>query len=341
MAYKINDLKVSSINPLNLREKDRLIIFARNIQDYTTDPSISIWKNIFITRSGIGMKNFSLLKITIPHYNGKRKHFWRYAFLQFFLRKKRALKGNHFFIHNHWCPGYYHWITEALPRLIRSLDFIKERNLILPESFSGYPFESLSPFTLGIEWIKQRENIRVENLLIPENTHFTARYDKESILKIRSIYQSYLVRNKLDKLNLGERIYISRKSANQRIITNEKELVDVLKLDGFTIVEFEEFSFWEQVSIMCNAKYLVSIHGAGLTNQVFMKPGGYIFELQKEVYKNENFSNCYLKLSNVLGHNYLYQFCKPTNISADIYSADLIVDMYLFKKNINLITTQS
>src|SRR5690349_14256871 len=97
--------------------------------------------NIFLTRSGIGMKAFRLIDETIHRYPGKRKHFWRYALLQFFVRGKIKLRGQYVVIHNHWCPGYYHWITEALPRLLSVRDQVKDRILVLPLSFK----ERLAP----------------------------------------------------------------------------------------------------------------------------------------------------------------------------------------------------
>ena len=59
---------------------------------------------------------------------------------------------------------------------------------------------------------------------------------------------------------------------------------------GFDIIQFEDFSFAEQVKIAFNSKVLVSLHGAGLTNMLFMDKGNYVVELRQE---NDQINNCY------------------------------------------------
>ena len=45
---------------------------------------------------------------------------------------------------------------------------------------------------------------------------------------------------------------------------------------GFETVYTEELSFAEQVRLFSETRCLVSIHGAGLTNLMFMPPGGHM-----------------------------------------------------------------
>ena len=46
-----------------------------------------------------------------------------------------------------------------------------------------------------------------------------------------------------------------------------------------SVVKFEGKSFGEQVGIMRNTHVLITVHGAALTNIVFMPPGGTVIEM--------------------------------------------------------------
>ncbi len=120
----------------------------------------------------------------------------------------------------------------------------------------------------------------------------------------------------------GEKIYISRRHAGKRRIVNEDEVCDVLRSFGFETICTEELSFEQQIRVCSRARYIVSNHGAGLTNTLFMKDGGNVLELRHET---DRISNCYFTLSSALNLNYFYQTCAPVN-DAHPHTADLIVD---------------
>ncbi len=293
------------------------------------------YQNIFLTRSGIGLKHFKLVEETIHQYKGKRKHFLQYALYQFFFKRKIRLKGKYFVIHNHWCPGYYHWITEALPRMLRTESLVGDRVLVLPESFKEGLYDSLQPLYSGpVFWIPQNKNLRIENLLVPENPPFSGQYDANIFFQLR---EKYLM--SLNQMNLGvstnRKIYISRSKANRRKVVNEKEITDALIGQGFSIVNFEDYTFWQQVLLMSCAELVVSIHGAGLTNLLFMKENGGVIELQKKPNQSEEVDVLYKDLANVMKLNYKVLMCESALANESIYTADIVVNL---NQLLNLIT---
>lgn len=64
------------------------------------------------------------------------------------------------------------------------------------------------------------------------------------------------------------------------------------------IANLTAYSMKEQVHLFAHASLVLGIHGAGLSNIVFSKPGTPIFELQKPGL------DCYRELSHRLGHHY-------------------------------------
>lgn len=287
---------------------------------------------VFLTRSGIGLKDLRLIEETIHQYKGKRNHFWKYALFQFIFRKKIKLRGKYFIIHNHWCPGYYHWITEALPRLYHVRTFLEDHILLLPESFKGMPFDSIEPlYDKEVYWIPMNKNMVLESLMIPESPPASGVYEKEIFFKLRNLY-SEAVMGKNIKKKFGNRIYASRSKALRRRVSNEIEVTATLAEYGFTIINFEDHSFWEQVAMMQETEVLVSLHGAGLSNMLFMKEGSRVIELQKEpVNLVAGVNVLYKDFSKVMGVKYDVLFCKPVKQNQTLYFSDIVVNLQSLK----------
>jgi capsular polysaccharide biosynthesis protein len=71
------------------------------------------------------------------------------------------------------------------------------------------------------------------------------------------------------------RVYVPRKG--QRKVTNEEELMPVLKKFGFQIYDFDDVE--DEAAFFSECSIVVGPHGAGLTNLVFCSPGTKVLEL--------------------------------------------------------------
>ncbi len=118
---------------------------------------------------------------------------------------------------------------------------------------------------------------------------------------------------------------------------NEDEVTHYLVEKDFSVLCFEDIPFIDQLSIMASARYLVSIHGGGLTNMMFMNPGSSVFELKME---HDWLNYCYYAMASAAQLKYYYQFCKPNDSSLAVQKADLHVNMDEFKKNIELMLSK-
>ena len=76
-------------------------------------------------------------------------------------------------------------------------------------------------------------------------------------------------------------LYISRCCGPKRWTVNEDEVMNALgTLDVPSVMmKFDNISFVTQVRIMANTTVLISIHGAQLTNALFMRPGSSVMEI--------------------------------------------------------------
>ena len=80
-----------------------------------------------------------------------------------------------------------------------------------------------------------------------------------------------------------------------------------------------------------STRYLVSVHGAGLTNMLFMQPGSEVLELEMQ---DDGASHYYYTLLADLDINYYYQFCTPNDPALSVQDADLFVDLAEFKRSV-------
>ena len=245
------------------------------------------------------------------------------------------------YLHVHHGFNYYHWLTETLYRLWLVRDQLAEYTGLLPEKFKniGFVQDSLAMFPIGeILYIQKNTNIMAKKIDLVELKPYCDHYDPEQH-KALGTMMSDAVTNKGYKIDFGEKVFISRKKAERRRIVNESEVERLLKTFGFSTVYFENYSFYEQVAIMKNVKFLVGTHGAGLTNMMFMQTKGKVLELHKKLENNQDLhSVVYWKLCDALKHDYYYQFCKPVNQNEDWFKVDLEVDIGLFEKNLQLLT---
>ena len=100
---------------------------------------------------------------------------------------------------------------------------------------------------------------------------------------------------------------------------------------GFKTIYFEDHSLEQQVAIALDAQYMISNHGGGLTNMLFMKSGSNVLELRQS---GDTHNNCYFSLSSALYLRYFYQLCHSENSAEDAHTANLIVDCQRLRKNI-------
>ena len=141
------------------------------------------------------------------------------------------------------------------------------------------------------------------------------------------------------KLNIEtfDRIYVSRSKAKNRKIVNNEEVETIFNRHGFKILNFENYSFYEQVYLMQHCKILAGVHGAGFANIAYMPEKSKLFELIKEYSSYQEERPSYWRLSSALNIDYFIQYCRPKEYgNYDLWvGVDLKVNTELLKSNLN------
>ena len=347
----MEQMKIISKLPINV--KIEYVDLFKKKGRYSLNPlKIKIINNVFITHWGLLVKNWLLPIRSVENLIGtydKSFYFshWRLAIEQFLVSKfgkslpsiKIEDDALYFTIHTPWF-GYFSWLTTYLPRLIEISNKYPEATLLVPEEWNNISFvsDTLSMFpNLKMKILPNDHHAFVKNYVFAETRPWTSIFYPEHIEKVRNVFIEKLKEETVE-LSPIKKIYVSRKKANRRKIINEEELESYLINLGFESICFEDYSIFEQVYLMQNADVLISMHGAGLTNTLFMSPKSTLLELTPLLENKNLFRFPFWRISSILVVNYYVQFCDTINKGEkDFYSRNIQVDMTEFKENMNAI----
>ena len=340
--------------PKNCPEKYGFVFKRRQFYNFSK-LRVKSKKNIFLSHYGIMLKNLIPVRRTLPNALHFKKpnagfifEFYRLAIETYLVcrfgkslkHKKLNQEKNYLFAYSPWF-GYFSWVTESLPRIIRTESQHEKLTLILPENYSNKKFvtDSLRLFPkLRHEIIPDGVHMFIPRVTIPELKPLTYVFNPEEM----QIYRNHIWK-KIEEVNLNietfDRIYVSRSLAKNRKIVNNEEVEAIFVQNGFKIINFEDYSFYEQVYLMKHCKILGGVHGAGFANIAYMPEKSKLFELIKEYSSYHEERPSYWRLSSTLNIDYYIQYCQPKEYgNYDLWvSVDLIVDLKLLSKNLQSI----
>jgi capsular polysaccharide biosynthesis protein len=281
------------------------------------------YKSFFLTSSGVAVKKNSLIRdVLFGNYN--LLFFKIYAIKKIIFSSKVYLREkNYLIICNFWSNGYHHWLTEALLKLIVTQINYKDYILLIPAEYSGFALQSLAGFKFkNILLLQKNHTYFIKEGTIISNP-VSGLFNSDHIKKLREAFVPI-------PKEPFRKIYISRRNEKLRTIVNENDLYSMLHEQGYEIAETQLMSFQEQVALFSETKEVISIHGAALTNIVFMQPGTKMVELYREITYGDRMNLCYYRLAEAAKINYNCYFFKIANKRKDTDRSDIFVDPEMF-----------
>ena len=198
--------------------------------------------------------------------------------------------------------NYFHWIAEAVPRLAMLRKVSRDCVVLLPgPNPPAYVTESVR--ALGFERthvLIPSELAPVSELVLPVKPGRHGYLVPGLMVDAREAIINYYAASLRDARPASRRVFVSRSRQQWRFLTNEAEVVAMLQRYGFETLYFEDLSFAEQVRAMYETDMLVGIHGANMTNLLFMTPGSQVLEMMSPTYVNPS----YLSMAQSVGINY-------------------------------------
>ena len=323
--------------PVNL-DQDHINLFDLDLERTIPPSRLVRLNNLRVSREGIFFSGSRLLPESFPfkwvHEEWKTRSVLKFLVNNYLFRRRRHVEEEILWITDYWSTGYFHWLTDALTRLFAVRDRLHDRLLMLPAGYEKRDVVTSSLKAFGVKnvgYIGHNETLECRSVLMPTHTAPSGHFNEEAIRSVRKVLLSAFGDG-----DRSEKVFISRKRADKRRIANEEELQPIFEKFGFQIICAEDLSFEEQVRICSRARYLVSNHGAGLTNALFMNDGARVLELRHQFDRNRN---CFFVMSSALNLNYFYLQCRPQQHGADPHTADIVVDPGEFEKTLRLFLT--
>jgi len=231
------------------------------------------------------------------------------SFVKNLLRKNKPIDRALWCFDQFSTGGYFHWVTEIAPRLWVADQYIDPAiPLLIPEYFItkwNFATAFLTPFNRRIITFKDNELPIVDNLTFISQTGGPFNYQPVPIRSSTALLKQYYFDSSYPA-DQWDKIYISRKHSGKRMILNEPEVEKLVTSFGYKVIQTEQQTIRDQVNVFSRAKRLVSIHGAGLSNMVFMPEGSSMIEIRHKV--DNPMLNFFYNLAHTFNHHYYYSF---------------------------------
>ncbi len=289
--------------PVNFREDDLSDFEAERVYD-TKGSHLKYLNGVWVSPDSVIYKNGVIFQdsLAAPFY----RPYYRFRHLikkAVFSKKVRLEKGvQYLLVSDLWSTGHFHWFCDLLPRIWSIRERIKEFVLLLPDDpyIRKIGLQSLEMLGLDfrdIVWMQSGNFYHIPDLLFLQKICPSGHMHPEVM---RSLSQALLKGSEPGT----NRLYISRNKAAYRKILNEHEVVALLQDHGFHVYVGEDHSLRDQITVFSSADVLLGVHGAGLTNCIFMHPGSSVVELRKKENGPSNVG--YWHLADSLEHKFYY-----------------------------------
>jgi Glycosyltransferase 61 len=324
--------------PANLREND-LELFSHELGKTIPPTQLLRLDNVRITAQGILIRGGKILpeSFAFPFQRDqwKTRSVIKLLGQSYLFNKVREIREEVVWLTDVWSTGYFHWLADVLSKLYVIRDLATKRIVLLPHAYANFDFvhASLKAFEVeNVQFIGADEVVRCQTVLLPTPVAPSGHFRDDIIKGVR---RELLGHFGSDLAGTGRRVYISRERAPKRRIANEAEVRAVLQKFDFETIQAEDLTFEDQVRLLSQARYLISNHGAGLTNMLFLNSGGSVLELR---HQTDRINNCYFIFASALDLKYFYQNCEPLHPGEDPHTADLVVDRDELAQTITLMT---
>jgi len=297
-----------------------------------------IKQNCKILKTDFYLDSFNYFPITLDYStfdhlfkredDNSIEHFFSEKFFENLKNNEKSFKNinNCYVLGSSPADNYFSNLIHFLPRIF--FDNNKKLNLVIHRNLSN-KFRNL------LKSICEMRNIEVQFYFIDDefyrfsNSSMPQFFSIKNSIGILKFFFSKILSNVKDQ-GFGKKIYIRREGANYRKILNEADLINLLRKNGFEIINPNHFEILQQMKIFSNAELIISPHGSNLSNIIFCNTNAKIYEIGPNFNKpyEVNISNRYNILSNVSRLKYF----KINSDSVDVDSHSDIAKKYISKK---------
>lgn len=255
------------------------------------------------------------------------------SFNRYFKTRHRVRIEKALLVNNLYSCNFFHWMCEVLPKLeLISNQFpeLQNHTIVLPvDCDTVYARYTLNKYHLEYHFIKRNEQINAKELVHIPTLSPSGNYRPSLIQRINTRFTADHDSRDID----AKRIYISRKKAPYRKLINEDIITPILQRFGFEIIVMEDLTIDEQINKLKAADVLLSIHGAGLANMLWMPKESKIVEIRE---KNDQINNAFFSLASALNLKYFYILADKTD-DQSTQKTNFVIDVESFESKLKSI----
>jgi hypothetical protein len=335
--YELVEKSEHQVHPLpQTAQMPQKQAFDINMSYRTADSYLFMLRNCFLFRQkGIVLSNYHYcFQEFTHHFNiSSLKRFFKKNPFYTFSNDYKEITGTGAVLLSPESHNYYHWLSDVLPRIKLYEKVLDQVDHFCVSSSVPEKFLDVLP-AFGIPQnklllVKDTEKLHFDNLLVASLPGSEGRAPQWAV--------DY-VREKLLPKQKGapaKKLYFKRGDmAGKRRILNEQRVIKLLAAQGFEIIEPDKLSISEQAALMQDAKIVVSVHGAALSNLLFASENCTVIEVFSPDYFR---TDCFYTLSGILKLNYWYIVgIKP----AGAEWGDITIPEEILEKTLNKISLQ-
>ncbi|MBX3101072.1 MAG: glycosyltransferase family 61 protein [Bacteroidetes bacterium] len=310
---------VTRTPPGNLLPGDDAL-FAHEYTRSILPTHIYEYNGLAVNPDGAGFRGLRVQPPTLRNASQLSRYNWKTP-LRLYLKHKAIPVSRLLHFTEEWSLGYFHWICDALPRLWCLRAYWESHQIWLPERYRvGYVQDSLALLGLSANFYPEGAYLKAQEAVVCDMVAPTGNY-RPALVQSLFTHLSRLNHEEPPIHPAPRALFISRRKAPRRYIADEARISEQLNTLGVHTVQMEDYTFGQQIALLRHARLLIGLHGAGLTNQVFMPPGGTVLELR---FESDARNNAYFSLANAMEHRYYYLTGQGSH--TDTHSADLQID---------------
>lgn len=210
-----------------------------------------------------------------------------------------------------WSGNYFHWMIDHLPTVQAAMEYYWRTDvpptLLLGHNPPAFVTDSLGAMQISSYKVIDHYHYIVDKLIVPAWPRENGFVRRGAVDYLRDFLR--------EEQDTPSKVYITRRNAEARRLTNEEEIEDMMIARGFAVVSMEHLSFQDQQRIASSASVIVGPHGAGLVNSASAE-NCKVVEFVSPTYTNP----CIWLLSEAAQNRHAYIIGDPS--IDDTYSVD-------------------
>ena len=238
-----------------------------------------------------------------------------YAYRRLKLPRCREFRGNALVLACTGSDTYFHWMTDALPRLAIAA---KAKGVtwnpdwwVVSDMDKSFVRESLQLMGIPLSRVislSRQPHVCFDQLWVPSLPCESSSGDPPPWV-VDFLRSTFLPRTEVAGMEWASRLWIDRSENTSRVYPLPPEQRQLLKKLGIRVVRPETMSFRDQVCLFSRAAVCIGPHGAGFTNILFShRP------ILLEIFPPDRVNACYYSLSQCVDAQYHYHVEAGTSL---------------------------